>query len=100
LFFANLSMTGLGLPTAHYWAITQTLLPGVAAGRVAGIQNTALNLAGIVAPIITGWLKSVTGSYMAPMQTIWVVLIVGVAAYLFLAKEPRTPVSGHNTVAA
>ena len=58
------------------------------------------HLAGIVAPIITGWLKSVTGSYMAPMQTIWVVLIVGVAAYLFLAKEPRTPVSGHNTVAA
>jgi ACS family glucarate transporter-like MFS transporter len=56
---------------------------------VAGIQNTALNLAGIVAPIITGWLKSITGSYTAPMQTIWVVLIVGVAAYLFLARESK-----------
>src|SRR5690242_20137790 len=89
IFFAIFSMTGLGLATANYWAITQSLLPGIAPGRVAGIQNTALNLAGIVAPIITGWLKSITGSYTAPMQTIWVVLIVGVAAYLFLARESK-----------
>jgi MFS family permease len=89
VFFAIFSMTGLGLATANYWAITQTLLPGVAPGRVAGIQNTALNLAGIVAPIITGWLKQVTGSYTAPMQTIWVFLIIGVAAYLFLARESQ-----------
>ncbi len=87
VFFAIFSMTGLGLATANYWAITQTLLPGVAPGRVAGIQNTALNLAGIVAPIITGWLKQVTGSYTASMQTIWVFLIIGVGAYLFLARE-------------
>jgi len=89
VFFAIFSMTGLGLATANYWAITQTLLPGVAPGRVAGIQNTALNLAGIVAPIITGWLKQVTGGYNAPMQTIWVFLIIGIAAYLFLARESR-----------
>jgi len=99
VFFAIFSMTGLGLATANYWAITQTLLPGVAPGRVAGIQNTALNLAGIVAPIITGWLKQVTGSYTAPMQTIWVFLIIGVAAYLFLAREnqpqPRVSSSPH-----
>jgi len=89
VFFAIFSMTGLGLATANYWAITQTLLPGVAPGRVAVIQNTALNLAGIVAPIITGWLKQVTGSYAAPMQTIWGFLIIGVGAYLFLARESQ-----------
>jgi len=89
VFFAIFSMTGLGLATANYWAITQTLLPGVAPGRVAGIQNTALNLAGIVAPIMTGWLKQINGSYTAPMQTIWVVLITGVAAYLFLARQSK-----------
>jgi MFS family permease len=92
IFFAIFSMTGLGLATANYWAITQTLLPEVAPGRVAGIQNTALNLAGVVAPIITGWLKQITGSYTAPMQTIWVVLIIGVGAYLILAREDKTRV--------
>jgi MFS family permease len=100
IFFAIFSMTGLGLATANYWAITQTLLPGIAPGRVAGIQNTALNLAGIVAPIITGWLKQITGSYTAPMQTIWVVLIIGVAAYLFLARASDIYVSSDATASA
>lgn len=87
VFFALFSMAGLGLATPNYWALTQTLVPRAAAGRVAGVQNTALNLAGIVAPILTGWLKQVSGSYTAPMQAIWVVLLAGVAAYLFLVRR-------------
>jgi len=86
VFFAIFSMTGLGLATANYWAITQTVLPQVGAGRIAGLQNTSLNLAGIVAPIVTGWLKEVSGGYAVPMQAIWVILIAGVGAYLFLMR--------------
>ena len=87
VFFAILSMSGLGLATANYWALTYTLMPGFAAGRIAGVQNTALNLAGIVAPIVTGWLKQVTGSYTVPMQAIWAVLLVGIGAYVILARK-------------
>ncbi len=87
VFFALFSMAGLGLATANYWALTQTLVPRAAAGRVAGLQNTALNLAGIVAPLVTGWLKQVTGSYTAPMQAIWVALLLGVGAYVFLVRR-------------
>ena len=87
VFFVVFSMAGLGLATANYWALTQTLVTRAAAGRVAGLQNTALNLAGIVAPILTGWLKQVTGSYTAPMQAIWLVLLAGVGAYLFLVRR-------------
>ena len=32
-------------------------------------------------------LKQANGSYTAPMQAIWVILIIGVGAYLFLARE-------------
>ncbi len=91
IFFAMFSMAGLGLATANYWALTQTLLPAAAAGRIAGVQNTALNLAGIVAPILTGWLKQVTGSYTVPMQTIGVFLLIGVSAYLLLVRAQPAP---------
>jgi MFS family permease len=86
LFFAVMSLAGLGLATANYWALTQTLMPGAAIGRIAGLQNTASNLAGIVAPFLTGWLKQTTGSYEAPMQAIWLILLTGVSAYLFLVR--------------
>ena len=86
LFFAIFSLVGLGLATANYWALTQTLIPGVALGRIAGVQNCASNLSGIAASLVTGWLKQATGGYEVPMQTMWVMLLIGLAAYIFLVK--------------
>jgi MFS family permease len=91
LFFAVFSLSGLGLATANYWALTQTLIPGGAIGRIVGIQNCAANLPGIVAPILTGWLKQTTGKYDAPMQAIWFFLVLGVAAYAILVREKYAP---------
>ena len=91
LFFAVFSLTGLGLATANFWALTQTLIPGGAIGRIVGIQNCAANLPGIVAPILTGWLKETTGSYDAPMQAIWFFLVFGIVAYVFLVREKYAP---------
>jgi MFS family permease len=91
LFFAVFSLSGLGLATANYWALTQTLIPGGAIGRIIGIQNCAANLPGIVAPILTGWLMQKTGSYNAPMQAIWFFMLLGIAAYVFLVREKYAP---------
>jgi sugar phosphate permease len=91
LFFAVFSLSGLGVATANYWALTQTLIPGAAIGRIVGVQNFASNLSGIVAPVLTGWLKQATGSYQAPMQAIWVVLLAGIAAYVFLVRTRYAP---------
>jgi MFS transporter, ACS family, D-galactonate transporter len=99
LFFAVFSLTGLGVTTANYWALTQTLIPGAAIGRIVGVQNMASNLAGIVAPLVTGWLLTRTGSYQAPMVAIMVVLMIGVTSYVTLVRrrfapaQPATPVS-------
>ncbi len=87
LFFAVFSLAGLGLTTANYWALTQTLIPKAAVGRIIGTQNCAANLPGIVAPLLTGWLMQTTGSYKAPMQVIWLFLIIGIAAYVFLVRQ-------------
>jgi MFS family permease len=89
LAFAIVSLTGLGLATANYWALTQTLMPGAAIGRIAGVQNFASNLSGIVAPIVTGWLVQRTGSYDAPIVSASVILLVGVFAYALLVRRPH-----------
>jgi len=91
LFFAVFSLSGLGLMTANYWALTQTLMPGAAIGRIVGVQNMAANLPGIVAPLLTGWLVEKTGSYNAPMQAIGFFLMLGIASYLFLVREKYVP---------
>ncbi len=91
LFFVIFSLAGLGLATANYWALTQTLIPGRAMGRIAGLQNCASNLGGVAATLLTGWLKESTGGYQAPMQVIWIILLVGVTAYLFLVKPRYMP---------
>ncbi len=91
LFFAVFSLSGLGLMTANYWALTQTLLPGAAVGRIVGLQNCAANLPGIVAPMLTGWLKQTTGGYTAPMLAICVFLVMGIAAYVLLVREEYVP---------
>jgi MFS family permease len=93
LFFSIFSLAGLGIATANYWALTQTVVPGGTIGRIGGLQNMASNLAGVAAPILTGWLIQSTGSYEAPMQAIAVLLVIGAASYALLvrrdASQPR-----------
>jgi ACS family D-galactonate transporter-like MFS transporter len=93
LFFVVFSLTGLGLATTNCWALTQTMMPAAGIGRIIGIQNFVANLAGIVAPILTAWLKHSTGTYEAPLQAIWLILLLGLAAYLFLVREECSPSS-------
>ena len=99
LVFAVVSLSGLGLATANYWALTQTLIPGAAIGRISGIQNCACSVAGIVAPILTGWLLQKTGNYEAPMMAVLVALLAGVLSYAFMIREeyaPRASVGCHS----
>jgi hypothetical protein len=91
LFFAVFSLCGLGLATANYWALTQTLIPGGSIAMVVGIQNTAANLAGISSPWITGWLIDTTGSFDSPIKLIGFWLVLGVACYLVLVRRRYAP---------
>lgn len=91
LFFAVFSLCGLGLATANYWALTQTLIPGGSIAMVVGIQNTAANIAGIVSPLVTGWMIDITGSYDAPIKAIGFWLAVGIACYIFMVRRKYAP---------
>lgn len=91
VFFAVFALCGLGLAMPNYWALTQTLIPGGSIAMVVGIQNTAANLAGIVAPWLTGWLVETTGSFDAPIKFIGAWLLLGVLSYLVLVRRKYAP---------
>ncbi|MGH9583652.1 MAG: MFS transporter [Bryobacteraceae bacterium] len=91
LFFAIFSLSGLGLATGNYWALTPAIMPGAPPGRLAAVQNMAANLPGIAAPIFTGWLKEATGGYEAAMMANLGFLLLGIASYLFLVRRKYTP---------
>jgi MFS transporter, ACS family, D-galactonate transporter len=92
LFWALVSLSGLGLATANHLALCRmTLIPAGAVGLVTGIQNVSTSLAGIVAPLISGWLLQTTGSYTAPMQVINVFLIIGMVTTIVVLREKWAP---------
>jgi sugar phosphate permease len=91
IFFTVASLCGLGLATANYWALTQTLIPGGSIAMVVGIQNTAANLAGIVAPWLTGWMIQQTGSFDTPIKAVGLWLVLGIASYLVLVRRKFAP---------
>ena len=52
-----------GIFTSNLWAITQTLAGPRAAGKWTGFQNGVGNLAGVLAPALTGWIVDRTGEF-------------------------------------
>lgn len=92
LFWNVASLSGLGLASANALALCSlTLIPPQIVGRVKGVQNLAPALAGIVSPIVTGWLLHVTGSYVAPMTLIFVLLVVGGLTVIFVLRPEWAP---------
>jgi MFS transporter, ACS family, D-galactonate transporter len=87
LFFAVFSLSGLGLATGNYWALSAAIMPGAPAARLAAVQNTAATLPGILAPILTGWLKQTSHGYEAAFVANFLFLLLGIGSYLFLVRR-------------
>jgi uncharacterized membrane protein len=77
--------------SANSWRSRRTLIPASVVGRVTGVQNFFGASAGIVGPLLTGWLKEISGGYQAPMQAIWFFLVLGILACVFLLREKYSP---------
>jgi MFS family permease len=87
----NLSYVAFGMYASNHWAITQTLAGVEAAGKWSGIQNTIGALAGVVAPIITGWIVETTGGFFWAFLSPAALAIAGACSYLFIVG-PVAPV--------
>ena len=87
----NLSYIAFGMYASNHWAITQTLAGPEAAGKWSGIQNTIGAMAGVIAPIVTGWIVETTGGFFWAFLSPAALAIVGACSYLFVVG-PVAPV--------
>jgi MFS transporter, ACS family, D-galactonate transporter len=78
-----LASVGYGVFSSSHWAITQTIAGPLAAGRWSGLQNFVGNLAGVVAPALTGFVVGATGSFFWAFVAAGVVTLTGALAHWF-----------------
>lgn len=69
---------------SNLWAITQTVAGPSAAGRWTGMQNCLGNLAGIVAPSLTGFVLDRTGNFFLPFLAAAGFGVIGAAFWIFV----------------
>jgi MFS transporter, ACS family, D-galactonate transporter len=89
-----------GLFSGNLWAVTQTLAGPLAAGKWTGIQNCAGNLAGIAAPVVTGFIVERTGSFYFAFVWVCVNLVIGALSYLFIVGRVEPVSWGRSRVRA
>jgi len=85
-----------GASASNIWAITQTLAGPQAAGRWTGFQNFVGNLAGIVAPAVTGLLLDRTGQFYWPFAILTAIASAGAISWVLLVG-PVEQVVWHKT---
>jgi MFS transporter, ACS family, D-galactonate transporter len=79
-----LGVVFFGVCASNVWAITQTLAGPRGAGRWTGFQNFFGNLAGVVAPAVTGFVLHRTGEFYWAFIIVAVVALTGMLSWVFL----------------
>lgn len=88
IIFLSISYASVISASTGIWAI-----PGFIAhnknqvGTIGGVQNTFSNMAGIIAPIVTGTLFATTHSFVLPLVISGILAIVGASSYWFIVGE-------------
>ena len=73
-----------GMPSSNVFAMTQTIAGPRMTGKWTGMQNGFGNLAGVVAPWLTGVIVAKTGSFYLAFVAVSLVALAGAASFLFL----------------
>ena len=90
LFWISLSIGGLSAASPVGWSIPSLIAPKESVGTLGGILNFGNQLAGIAAPIVTGYVVQATHSFFWAFAVAGAFLVVGIAGYVFLlgSMEP------------
>lgn len=85
IFFVSISSSGIG--NSSYWQLVQLASPGNLIGRVLGFLNMVGQLAGISAPLVTGWLLGPSNRFGVALAIAGVCPLI--AGLLLLATGTR-----------
>ena len=80
-------LCGIGVAAPNTWSITQACCTKRLVGTVSGIQNFGGNVAGIIAPWLTGAIAHRTGSFAAAFVLCGFILAAGALSYWLLMND-------------
>src|SRR5271155_3490113 len=97
LIWISLALGGLAAAAPVAWTVPSLIAPRESVGTLGGAVNFCGQIAAISAPIVTGYIVSGTHSFAAAFVTATVILLLGIAGYIFLLGhiEP-IPEPGEN----
>jgi len=87
VFWIALSITGLSTAAPVGWSMPGLIAPRESVGTIGGIMNLSNQIAGIAAPIVTGFIVAYTHSYSVAFLAAATFLLLGIAAYVFLLGD-------------
>ena len=82
---------GCGTSCSGVYAVPQTLAGPRLAGRWVGMQNCVANFAGIIAPVLTGFLVQRTGHFSAALMVAAAFAALGVLGWVFGVRSSDDP---------
>lgn len=84
LFWISVSISGLSAASPVGWSIPSLIAPSESVGTLGGILNLCNQLAGIAAPVVTGYVVQATHSFSGAFMVATAFLLIGIAGYVFL----------------
>jgi sugar phosphate permease len=84
LVWISLALGGLAAAAPVAWTIPSLIAPRESVGTLAGTVNLCGQIAAICAPIVTGYIVSASHSFAAAFVTATLILLMGIAGYIFL----------------
>lgn len=84
----TLTQCFIGMTGVIAFTLTMAVCEKRIVGAASGLQNFSGQIAGIIAPALTGYLAHRTGSFALAMGVAGVLLLAGIAAYWLLVTEP------------
>lgn len=90
LIWISICIGGLSAASPVGWSIPSLIAPKESVGTLGGILNLGNQLAGIAAPIVTGYVVQATQSFFWAFAAAGIFLLIGIAGYIFLlgSMEP------------